>query len=276
MKNVVLLFVLTMIMSRAALAQSCPVYIHPEYKIRTRDTTGTYLQIINYFDRTFYQRDIYLKEILPDGSSTYTDIKINPLSGLGILPTKSLHKQNLQIAKCLEIENIKIKKNAINRIEIRDENGFLNMRYCNPIKNQQSTKVKVINTVTKDSFETDIPETFSLPLGMYEIVVNVNPPLRKTVYIKPAQINRLPIYRSIPVKFMGLNNDTQIKIDKYNYKTKRYEKVFTIASVTENPTFYFLPRAKYKIYYKRKGKRRFRSAVFYLTKEMQEFIKVLK
>lgn len=257
-------------------AQISNNYIQPEYKIRLRDTTGTYLQVQNYFDRTYYKYNIYLKEILSDGTSRYAKIDIDTVTGLGLIPNNFVGIRNVQIQRSLEIQDVSIKKDAVNRIEIRNEQGFFNVYYSNYISNQQLTWMKVINTYTKDSFETKVPANISLPKGKYEIRFKTNPVIKRTVYIKPAQITTRGIYRCIPIQFLGLNSETEIVVHRYYYGDKVYKKIFTTKTSIVDPVYYFLPKAKYKISYRRKGKKRFRTDTFYLRTDMQKFIKTLK
>lgn len=257
-------------------AQNNTQLIQAEYKIRYRDTTGTYLQVINYFDRSYYKYNIYLKEKLPNGSGRYAKMKIDTATGLGLIPERAIGKRNVQINRCLEIKDVTIKKNAINRIEIRNEKGFLNIFYPNPIANQQTTTMIVVNTYTKDSFQTEVPTALSLPQGKFEIIFKVHPKLKRTIYVKPSKIIHKRVYRSIPVKFNGLSLGTSIKVHKWNYTDKTYSKIYSGVATTDNPIIYFLPKTKYKIYYKRKEKRRSRSAVFYTRANMKEFILTMK
>ncbi len=253
----------------SANAQEVRRYIQPEYKMRYRDTVGTFLQVQNYFDRTYYTKEIYFR--IKEGDEYYGEsLSPDTTNGLSKVVRTISKKADLRINKCFEIKDIIIQENKINRVEIREETGTLSLimvdveRYDTAnipvvILTKEKEKKKKADTIALGT----LPLTQSLPIGSYKVLIKTIPEYVFTFYSKPA-IVKLKYIRE-PV-FFDIKNEkelAEIRIEAYNYYKKKYYKCYNKVFDGSFDRIKILPKVLYKVQYRKIGKRKFKTDYFY-------------
>ncbi len=274
MKLLALLFVLVLF-TASSQAQMANSYIEPEYKIRLRDTTGTFIKIINYFDRTVYKKDIFLKRTLGNGSANYIEVEIDPNSGIGVIPKSVDTPVHVQIGKTLEIKNVTFKKNQVNKIEIRSEEGFLSMPYKWGRAQAKGIKGTLQHAYDSTISNVVLPAKVKRNKGKYYLQLNTIPAIRKTIYLKPSTIFYSSVHRAIPIQIMNAKNFERYKLFYSKYPEKKW-KLCNEGTFNENnneAVFHLdlQPKKLYQIQYRKKGKKRYKKKDFYLDTSMDVF-----
>lgn len=268
----VALSLLVLLWADISFAQDRALYAQPEYKIKYRDTVGTYIQLVNYFDRTIYNKSIFLKKTISDNSAQYIAVPIDSISGIGVLTSTIETDIHIQIAKTLEIKNIKLKKNALNRIEIRSEMGFVSL----PLKWGRTAYKTIYGNLVNayDSVTTAIriPSIIKSAKGKYYLTLNTIPPVRKTIYLKPSSIYYNPIYKSIPFQISNAQDYGDYKLFYSYYPYKKYKKCQEGKLGKAGFEILLQPKKLYRLEYRKKGKRRFKKKKFYMDISMEVFI----
>ena len=257
-------------------AQKNVKYIQPDYKIHTRDSAGTYLQIINYYDRTYYTNQIYLKKVFDNGSFQYIPMAIHKETGIGLIPNSINGKINLQIGKAFEIKDLSFKKDKVNKIEIRSEGGFVSL----PLKwgraQYQRIEGRIINVYDSAAVELTVPFIAELPKGKYVLKLRTIPEIKKIIYLKPSSIFYYPSYTSVPFRIINSQDYGDYKLFFSYYPYNEYKLCSKGSFGKDKFQLYLQPKKLYKIHYRKKGKRRYRKMKFYIDINMDVFNMELK
>lgn len=246
-------------------AQEARRYVHPEYKIRYRDTVGTYIQVQSYFDRSYYTNEIYFR--IKKGEDYYGEILSPDSNGLCKVVRTIDKNADLRINKCFEIKGITLKENKINRIEIREERGTLSLIITDVVRfDTASIEVLVIKQQKNNNGDTTrgtLPYAQLFPTGSYEVLVKTIPEYRFKYYAQPAAIKQKNINEPV---FFDIKNEGEIAEIKMEAAYFPYKKFYPCYAKLFDGTFdqiKITPKRLYKVHYRKKGKRRFKKYTFY-------------
>lgn len=264
------LIILVLLWAGGACAQSRTTYIHPEYKIRLRDTVGTYVQLINYFDRSYYLHDIYLRQMHANGGWVYHKIPVDTSTGISVVPANTNFQ--VQIGKVLELRNVIFKKDKVTRIEIRNEGGFVAL----PVKWGKAPYKEITATFlyTYDSTlsNTTLPTAMELPQGKYNLSLNTLPEIRRTIYLKPSRILYFPIHKPVPFKMVCKKTNMEFKLFYAEYPDKKFVLCKKGDLKDGMLPIYLQPKKIYQLQYRKKGRKRYSKKRFYIAPNMELFI----
>lgn len=246
-------------------------YISPEFKVRYQDTTGRYIQLINYFDSSYYTREIYLRKKINEQQAEYYKIEIDTATGIGSLEEELLENMNLQIGKTLEIPNLELKQNKINKVEIRSEQGFLSVGLKSGRSNLKKISGTILNVYDSSIVSNSVPCKQELSKGKYFLKLETIPPIKRTLYIKPSKIVFFQVHRPVPLHIINKKayDEYVLEFAHYPYKKFRLGKKGSLDE--QQQILYLQPKKVYVMKYKKKGRHRYRKKKFYIDTSMELF-----
>ncbi len=253
---------------------TAPSYMKPEYKIHYKDTSGTYIRILNYFDRSFYQHNIVLKEHAADSFTRISYITIDTVTGYGKL-TDLDKNYELRIDRTLMIDTINIIKNKVCQIEIRDTKGFINLQAKNNGQQMYPTGY-LIDSMRQDSIPINLPFQSSLATGKYALKLETTPPIVRTIYLKPAAIFFKEFYSSVKVSLMNKEGYFEYTLYAATRPYTDWRMCSTGHLTGAKTTLYLQPNYLYRIHFKKKGRKKAIEKTFYINSNMKHFIYTLE
>ncbi len=267
------LTVLILLIAKTSTAQSSKDYIQPQYKIQYKDTNATLLQIVNYYDRTFYTKHIRLRRVLADSSAQYFYLYIDTASGIGFIPRAIKFKVQLLIGKTLLLQDIVLKQNKLNRIEIRSEGGFVSLPMrMNQSSNLHTIKGSIVNLYDSSAFDITLPYHKEHSSGTYYIHLKTNPVIHKKVYVKPSVAFEKTIDHDVLFQAINTRGYDDFKLFYANYPFKKFK--LCKEGVLDNTSFvlWVQPMKMYKFIYRKKGRKKYKTKRFYISRSMATFV----
>ncbi len=256
----------------SVLGQNNQQYIQPEYKIIRRDTMGTFIQIINYFDRSYYSKDIFLKKNVEENGSQFILLEMDSTSKIAPISTKFSPPYTLQIGKTLEIIDIELEAEKLNIIEIRGENGFLSLRnFPSERIVDNAPKVQIFKHNWQDTIEVNtIPKGIELPMGKYGVLWHTLPKKYYTVNLNPSEIKHIWNFTPIPFRIICTDSSMEYNLYAAAKPYKVFKALTTGESIRGFSNMVIQPYFAYRLEYRKKNRGRFKSKQFYVSNTMTE------